>query len=73
MFQIAFAATDGITNLKLIELGIPKDKVASMGLFLIPVQVLLPWLIGKYTAGPKSLGVFVKAYPFRFDSIYIYN
>ncbi|EPB79078.1 hypothetical protein ANCCEY_01831 [Ancylostoma ceylanicum] len=37
--KIAFSATDGITGLKLIGMGIPKDRLASFGLFLTPLQV----------------------------------
>jgi len=63
--KIAFAATDGITSLKLIEMGVPKDKLAGMAIFLTPLQVLLPWMIGKYTAGPRPLNIFLWAYPYR--------
>uniref|UniRef100_A0A0M3JCT0 Acetyl-coenzyme A transporter 1 (inferred by orthology to a human protein) n=1 Tax=Anisakis simplex TaxID=6269 RepID=A0A0M3JCT0_ANISI len=63
--KFAFAATDGITSLKLIGMGMPKDKLSSMAVFLTPLQVLLPWMIGKYTAGPRPLNVFLLAYPYR--------
>ncbi|CAI4228269.1 unnamed protein product [Auanema sp. JU1783] len=63
--KIAFAATDGITSLKLIGMGIPKDRLASFGLFLTPMQILLPWLIGKWTSGPRPLNIFLWAYPYR--------
>ncbi|KJH50193.1 hypothetical protein DICVIV_03632 [Dictyocaulus viviparus] len=63
--KIAFAATDGITGLKLIEIGIPKDRLASIGLFLTPLQIMLPWVIGKWTAGPRPLNIFLMAYPYR--------
>ncbi|KAK6733848.1 hypothetical protein RB195_017547 [Necator americanus] len=63
--KIAFAATDGITGLKLIGMGMPKDRLASFGLFLTPLQILLPWMIGKWTAGPRPLNIFLLAYPYR--------
>ncbi|CAJ0587108.1 unnamed protein product, partial [Mesorhabditis spiculigera] len=63
--KIAFAATDGMTGLKLIEMGIPKDKLAMFGLFLTPVQIVLPWIIGKWTTGPRPLNIFLMAYPYR--------
>ncbi|TMS34037.1 hypothetical protein L596_001700 [Steinernema carpocapsae] len=63
--KFAFAATDGINGLKLIEMGIPKDTLASLSVYLIPVQILLPWFIGKYTSGPRPLNVFLWAYPYR--------
>lgn len=67
-------------------MGIPKDRLASFGLFLTPLQVLfflstelnisqvsacmfiqimLPWMIGKWTAGPRPLNIFLLAYPYR--------
>ncbi|CAD6195773.1 unnamed protein product [Caenorhabditis auriculariae] len=63
--KMAFAATDGMTSLKLIGMGIPKDRLASIGLFLTPMQILLPWMIGKWTAGPRPLNIFLLAYPYR--------
>ncbi|RCN47054.1 Acetyl-coenzyme A transporter 1 family protein [Ancylostoma caninum] len=63
--KIAFSATDGITGLKLIGMGIPKDRLASFGLFLTPLQIMLPWMIGKWTAGPRPLNIFLLAYPYR--------
>lgn len=63
--KFAFAATDGITGLKLISMGMPKDKLSSIALFLVPLQVLLPWVVGKYIAGPRPLNIFLLAYPYR--------
>ena len=63
--QIGFAAADGITGLKLVELGVPKDKFALMAIPLTPLQILLPWVLGKYTAGPRPMNVFQKAYPYK--------
>lgn len=63
--KIAFAASDGMTDLKLIAVGITTDKIASRSLFLTPLHIVLPWLLGKQTAGPKPLNVFLWAYPYR--------
>ncbi|CAI5441889.1 unnamed protein product [Caenorhabditis angaria] len=63
--KLAFAATDGMTSLKLIGMGIPKDRLASIGVFLTPMQILLPWMIGKWTAGPRPLNIFLLAFPYR--------
>ncbi|KHJ45017.1 AmpG permease [Trichuris suis] len=63
--KIAFAAADGITGLKLIELGVPKDELAFLAVPIVPIEVLLPVFIGKYTAGPRPLDVYLKAYPYR--------
>uniref|UniRef100_A0A915L4Z3 Acetyl-coenzyme A transporter 1 n=1 Tax=Romanomermis culicivorax TaxID=13658 RepID=A0A915L4Z3_ROMCU len=63
--KFAFAAADGITGLKLIELGVPKDKLAFIAVPLVPLQIFLPIFIGKFTAGPTPLNVYIKAYPYR--------
>ncbi|CAD5212995.1 unnamed protein product [Bursaphelenchus okinawaensis] len=63
--KIAFAAADSMTDLKLINAGITTDKIASRSIFLTPLQIILPWLLGKQTAGPKPLNVFLWAYPYR--------
>lgn len=63
--KIGFAATDAVTGLKLIEEGVPKEQLALLAVPLVPLQILLPWIISKYTAGPAPLSVFLKAMPFR--------
>jgi len=63
--KVAFAAADGITGLKLVELGVPKDKLAFIAIPLVPLQVILPWIIGKYTSGPRPMRVYLRAYPYR--------
>ncbi|KAK8751963.1 hypothetical protein OTU49_011363 [Cherax quadricarinatus] len=63
--KIGFAAADSLTGLKLIESGVPKDRLALLSIPLTPVQVLLPFYISRYTAGPKPLNPFMVGYPLR--------
>jgi PAT family acetyl-CoA transporter-like MFS transporter 1 len=51
--------------LKLIEYGVPKDKIAQLAIPLVPVQIVLPFLISRYTAGPKPMLFYIKAFPVR--------
>ena len=60
--RIGLCAVDNITGLKLIEKGIPKENLALMAVPLTPIQILLPLLISKYTAGPRPMNVWVKVY-----------
>lgn len=53
--KIAFSATDKITVLKFIEKGVPKENLAFMAAALIPINIMLPLLISKFTAGPRPL------------------
>jgi len=63
--KIGFAAADAATGLKLVEAGVPKDKLAMLAIPMMPLQIVLPWIISKYTAGPRPMDVFVKAIPAR--------
>ena len=55
--QIAFAAADSVTGLKLIEAGLPKEKIAMMALPMVPLQIILPWIIRSVVAGQWSGGI----------------
>uniref|UniRef100_U5EUI4 Putative acetyl-coa transporter n=1 Tax=Corethrella appendiculata TaxID=1370023 RepID=U5EUI4_9DIPT len=63
--KIGFSAFDAVTSLKLIDAGVPKDKLALMAVPLIPLQIVLPLIISKYTTGTGPMNVYIKAIPFR--------
>ena len=63
--QIAFAAADSLSGLKLIEAGMPKETLALFAVPMVPIQIILPLIISKYTAGPRPMEIFLKAIPFR--------
>ena len=66
MKKIAFGLST-VAYLKLIEKGVPKEKLGLLALPLTPFEVVLPLLISRYTNGPNPLSIFTKAYPFRFE------
>lgn len=63
--KIGFSSTDSMMALKLVEAGIPKERLGLMAIPLIPVQLAMPLVIAKYTTGPKPLNIFLKAIPYR--------
>lgn len=63
--KIGFSAADAVTGLKLMEAGVPKEQLALLAVPMVPLQILLPVVISKYTAGPRPLDIFYKAFPFR--------
>ncbi|XP_017766553.1 PREDICTED: acetyl-coenzyme A transporter 1 isoform X2 [Eufriesea mexicana] len=63
--KIGFSACEAVTGLKLIEAGIPKEKFALMAVPLIPLQILLPLAISKYTVGARPMNVYIMAMPYR--------
>ena len=54
-----------MTGLELIERGVTKDSLALLAIPLTPLNIALPFLIAKHTAGRKPLHVYIKSYPFR--------
>lgn len=63
--KISFSACDSVTTLKLIDYGIPKEKLALMAVPLVPLQIILPLIISKYTTGSRPMNVYIRAIPFR--------
>lgn len=63
--QVGFSAADAVTGLKLVEEGVPKEHLALLAVPMVPLQIILPLIISKYTAGPQPLNTFYKAMPFR--------
>ena len=43
--QIGMAAAESVSGLKLIEAGVPKEKLALIAIPIIPIQVFLPFVI----------------------------
>ncbi|RWS23749.1 acetyl-coenzyme A transporter 1-like protein [Leptotrombidium deliense] len=58
------AAADSVTSLKLVEYGIKRENIGILKLPLIPLQLILPWIITRFTT-KKPLTSFYYLYPFR--------
>ena len=56
--QIGFAAADSVSGLKLIEAGVPKETLAMLAIPMIPIQILLPLYISRYTSGKFFFFIF---------------
>ncbi|XP_030385211.1 acetyl-coenzyme A transporter 1 [Scaptodrosophila lebanonensis] len=63
--KVSFAASDAVTSLKLIDAGVPKEKLALLAIPVIPLQLVLPLAVGRYTNGPRPMIVYLKAIPYR--------
>jgi len=40
-----------MTGLKLVEAGVPKENLAMLAVPMVPIQILLPLVISRYTSG----------------------
>eukprot|EP00953_Heterococcus_sp_UTEX-ZZ885_P015306 8621-Heterococcus_DN1.PRE.1 len=63
--KVAFAVTDAATSLKLVEYGMPKEELALMSPVLVALGMVIPLAVGKLTAGPRPLDIFLTGYPLR--------
>lgn len=60
--KVGFSATDAVAYLKFIEHGVPRE---TLMLPMIPIQILLPLIISRYTAGPTPMNIFLNVIPVR--------
>lgn len=63
--KVSFSACDAVTSLKLIDHGIPKEKLAMLAIPLVPLQLLLPLIMSKHITGKFPMNFYIKAIPFR--------
>lgn len=63
--KVTFAACDAVTSLKLIDAGVPKEKLALLVIPIVPLQIILPLVVSRYTNGPKPMDVYTRAIPYR--------
>jgi PAT family acetyl-CoA transporter-like MFS transporter 1 len=70
--RIGTGATDGLTRLKLVESGVPKETLAFFSIPLIPIKFLLPILTARWTAGKKPMKLYISMVPLSllFATIY---
>merc|ERR1719369_1727036 len=64
-YSFGFSAAESITNLKLIEKGVPKEKIAMLAIPMIPVKILFTLFITRFTVGPRPMNVWLGSFPFR--------
>uniref|UniRef100_A0A0K8TJM3 Acetyl-coenzyme A transporter 1 n=1 Tax=Lygus hesperus TaxID=30085 RepID=A0A0K8TJM3_LYGHE len=63
--KIGFAAFDGVTSLKFIEKGVPKEKLAVLAVPIVPLQIILPIIITKMNHPRRPMDLYLKAFPYR--------
>jgi MFS transporter, PAT family, solute carrier family 33 (acetyl-CoA transportor), member 1 len=46
-------------------MGVPKAQLALLAVPLVPLQIILPLVISRWTTGPRPMDIFLKAIPYR--------
>lgn len=63
--KICIVACDSIAVLKLIDYGIPRDKIAVVSFVKMPLMILIPLLFSKHTTGKFPMNIYMRCFPFR--------
>jgi len=54
-------------NLKLIDVGFPKDNIMIIQTGMYIIKMIVPVITAKYTAGPKPMSVYLKVTPIKYE------
>jgi PAT family acetyl-CoA transporter-like MFS transporter 1 len=60
-----------MSYLKLIESGVPKEKLGLLAVPLTPLQLILPFLLSRYTNGATPFNLYIKSIPYRQYNIWL--
>lgn len=62
---VAFSAAETLTQLKLLERGVPKQHMATLSACMTPISVLLPVYISRWTGGARPLDCITATWMWR--------
>jgi len=62
---MGFTATESITNLKLIDAGIPKDDIMMITSVMYVMKFIFPICVCKYVTSPTPMSYHLKMTPIR--------
>ena len=60
--KVSFAAVDAVSGLKLLDAGVPKEKMALLAVPLTPIQIVLPIFLAPFTTGAEPLNLWIRSY-----------
>eukprot|EP00440_Ansanella_granifera_P073256 gb/GFBE01079491.1/.p1 GENE.gb/GFBE01079491.1/~~gb/GFBE01079491.1/.p1 ORF type:complete len:438 (+),score=102.59 gb/GFBE01079491.1/:1-1314(+) len=60
--SLTFIPADVMASGRLQDAGFPKESLANIKLFITPLEICLPWLLSRFTAGPRPLDVVILSY-----------
>eukprot|EP00927_Polykrikos_kofoidii_P076598 TRINITY_DN73661_c0_g1_i1.p1 TRINITY_DN73661_c0_g1~~TRINITY_DN73661_c0_g1_i1.p1 ORF type:complete len:522 (+),score=80.59 TRINITY_DN73661_c0_g1_i1:137-1567(+) len=64
-WKACFAVVDSVTPLKIQEYGMPKEHMAYMTSMVMPLYIILPALISRYTSSSQPLQLALSSYKWR--------
>lgn len=66
-FKIGLSPSEEVVSLKLIDVGVPKDNIMIIQTGMYVVQIIIPVIAVKYTAGPKPMSIYLNIIPFKYE------
>lgn len=60
--SLSFIPADVMAAGRLQDRGFPKESLATIKLVVTPLELVLPWFLSRFTAGPRPLSVIQVAY-----------
>lgn len=60
--SLAFIPADVMAPGRLQDRGFPKESLASIKIVVTPMELIMPWFLSYFTAGPRPLAVIQVAY-----------
>ncbi|XP_025193858.1 acetyl-coenzyme A transporter 1-like isoform X2 [Melanaphis sacchari] len=63
--QIGFSPSERVVNLKLVDVGVPKDNIMIIQTGMYIIKIILPVIAAKYTAGPKPMSILLSLTPIK--------
>ena len=61
--------SESVAPLKLIEFGVPKERLALIGAIMTPISVAMPSVVSKWIVGPRPLDIYLAGYKARMVSV----
>jgi len=60
-----FAAAESLTQLRLLDKGVPKQHMAGVSALMTPLNMVLPVMVAKWTGGSRPMHALSSTYPMR--------
>uniref|UniRef100_A0A2S2QWK0 Acetyl-coenzyme A transporter 1 n=1 Tax=Sipha flava TaxID=143950 RepID=A0A2S2QWK0_9HEMI len=65
-YEVAFSSLGTyVSNPKFMEYGVEKEGIVVVDMTLIPIKIITPLIIARFTTGPRPLEIFYKTVPYR--------
>lgn len=64
-WKLGFAVVDSVAPMQFQEMGMAREQLTYLSSLLMPLEILLPLLAARYTAGPRPFGLALACYPWK--------